>query len=275
MDRSQLYSLSFVSGAVSLSTVPEIVLSFPEELMLPFYAYAEKVREASREQVGRYLSNVPGLTFTCGAGKRFGYQGCASVTQYRGSCEIHFELYDFSSRCAVASLNHTLVALNMLFHDMDGIITDIHVPQFLELNTIFGNTLHGHSAGEYIHPQFGTWLARKQECNKSLLRSKVVNAMNEVWTTLTHEKLKKHASQAKLIFMDDGRFVLTCFGDACDIGVYPDYVGNGTPLGAHIVKFGSHNLDNHFQQLTLIAGLAEMVGQAQRDHSLMSLPMCA
>lgn len=281
MNRPQAYQLSFVSRKVSRSAVPEIVLSFPEELFQPFRLYIEALEVTMHEHAVMYFHGLPGLHVACGEKGRFGYQGCASLVHYRGSCEIHFELREYFARAVVASLHHALVALNTFLHDLESIPLTVHESQFLELKVSCAGTFHGHSVSGYVYPLLSSWLMKKESEAEPWIEGKVVDAMHEAWSALSAGVAREYTTDVKFIPTNEHTFIFACHGKASDLGLYPSLgvcfrKEEGSAMNESIpVWFDSKNIDTCVELLTLIAGLVEMVGQAGREHSLMSLPKCA
>lgn len=57
--------------------------------------------------------------------------------------------------------------------------------------------------------------------------------------------------------------MLGCFGNACDIDIYPDHTCG--EMDEPYVRFSCHNLDTAAQQMTLLAGLAKLCELARAE----------
>jgi hypothetical protein len=71
--------------------------------------------------------------------------------------------------------------------------------------------------------------------------------MREAWRTVAPRVSRKYVLDCRAIVTAD-RFMLGCFGNACDVAIYPE----SDPL------FDCHNLDSSYQQVTLLVGLASL-----------------
>jgi hypothetical protein len=127
---------------------------------------------------------------------------------------------------------------------------------------LFKSEYGHHPLGGEISEKMRAWIcayATEHEKNTmwgmiSPLPRGVKAAMREVWRTLSPSGLKKYANAASGSLRSDGRFILGCSGDACDVAIYPGY-GN---------QFDCHNLDTAQQQITLFAGLVKLIEIAER-----------
>jgi hypothetical protein len=270
MNPVHVYDLSFISKKVSESHTPEIVISIRRPYVGMF-----------KERIFRLIGGDGGAAeylhedapFALFEGGRYGYRWCCRVVERPEARDIHFELYDFQSRHTAMTLYKTLLVLRSCFGE-EVFAEEAEPRQYLDVQTICRDTIHGHTVEGWVFPSFGRWLAaqgRGQKPPKAFSSEMytgksfapvVKAAMAEAWEALAPLPLKKHKRNCGAGIQEDGRFLLCCFGNACDMGIYPDTLGSG--MGKGIVRFASHNLENHVQQLTFIAGLAALVEEAAR-----------
>jgi hypothetical protein len=94
------------------------------------------------------------------------------------------------------------------------------------------------------------------------MHREVIEAMRCTWRALGQKDLVQYSNEADGVISQEGRFILKCFGNACDIAIYPD-----TPMYEEdgIAQFSCHNLDHADQQLTLLAGLAKLLELARQS----------
>ncbi|HVM58708.1 MAG TPA: hypothetical protein VMT80_00005, partial [Candidatus Paceibacterota bacterium] len=127
-----------------------------------------------------------------------------------------------------------------------------------------GQSMYGHPLGGDVFPTARRWLeryadrtpkARNAWSDNRPLPSSVVEAMRSSWRSLARKDLRKYARENGGSISSDGRFIFNCFGNACDIAMYPE----GSPRDAEMPsRFSCHNLDGPIQQLTLLAGVAAL-----------------
>lgn len=127
----------------------------------------------------------------------------------------------------------------------------------------WGHMLGGQLSAPVIH-----WLRDYAEKNESWpgtywstpMHPEVLSAMRNVWQAMSHRELREYSNEANGVISREGRFILQCFGNACDIAIYPDspmYEEEG------YAQFSCHNLDSADQQLTLLAGLIKILELAR------------
>jgi hypothetical protein len=90
----------------------------------------------------------------------------------------------------------------------------------------------------------------------------VVAAMRTTWIAMSDKRMRQWSRDNSGVMSQDGRFILSCFGNACDIAIYPDIFMHEE---LEYVQFSCHNLDSADQQLTLLAGLAKLLELARKD----------
>ena len=88
-------------------------------------------------------------------------------------------------------------------------------------------------------------------------------AMRQVYGTVAPSEVREYAEDCCARIGAEGRFYLTCFGNACDLAIYPD--SDHSDREESPTNFSCHNLDTVFQQLTLLAGFAVLQELAAED----------
>jgi hypothetical protein len=122
--------------------------------------------------------------------------------------------------------------------------------------------IHGHAVGGWLSVEIMGWLrhyaaANTQVNNVAGMHPEVIRAMQAAWHAMSTPNLKRFTGPRDIYgwIQTSGAFSLNCFGNACDLSVYPDQVHEGDDGPT---EFSCHNLDSADQQLTLLAGLAKI-----------------
>lgn len=125
----------------------------------------------------------------------------------------------------------------------------------------------------YVFPTWRHWLTRtgqaadaKREKSRysGALPAEVTTAMRQTWQAIAVREWKRYRTECSARIRDDGRFMLGCFGNACDIAIYPDN-DDGAETDEAYSEYSCHNLDCSTQQLTLLAGLAALHDVADKE----------
>lgn len=202
------------------------------------------------------------------ATKSFGVSRCAYVHRQRaGEVEFRFPLVGGGGVRIALTLQRILIGLgHFIWRQKDRGVAGNRT-QLIELITSADTTQHfyGHAVGGNIYPQMRAWLwgLAESKCASGELPSSVTKAMRAAWRALTVHPLKQYDADCFGRISTDGRFWLSCFGNACDLGIYPD--SDYGPKSDVPTPIGCHNLDASHQQLTLLAGLAELHTLAERE----------
>lgn len=108
--------------------------------------------------------------------------------------------------------------------------------------------------------EFAQWLRSKKEYEEFPDATKATRVS---WKRFFNQvdKLDRHRLLA--IALSDGRFLISCPGDACEIASDSIYIRKDM---GH--EFNCHNMDSSMQQLTLLAGLAALEMQARKELNL-------
>jgi hypothetical protein len=198
----------------------------------------QSIRIQPREQgeVANYLGkNATWFNTT----NLIGFGGCGAVKTKGGAVHVTFVL-------SLESIKHTLLSISFLLEELNGY--QDRQKDFLTIENSCGRR----------HPVFGSVSAEFRQKLKYISKGDqqmITRSMQRVFVAVTPATLRQYASDCcVLIDAEKERFLLRCFGDACDMGIYPD---SGATPGMH-ASFSCHNLDSPFQQATLLAGLVTL-----------------
>lgn len=267
--QTRLYDLSFVSPARRSSGKPQLVFTFDRKYLKEC---TERLAKLTRHvYVEAYCGRdtyfhlpVPDLFGNI----EFGYGGCGFMTEDGDDVSLHVELSE-------AHLHNAALTIGLLTHTLLGDFADeaknSNRTQQVDLETSCAHGLHGHSVGGYISGQVREWLRKQWHKGQNdnwmhwaPIPKEVISAMRQTWTSLASKDLRRWANDCNGSITEDGRFILNCFGNACDLAIYPD---NLCLDETDSVRFGCHNLDTARQQLTLLAGLAKLCELARAESS--------
>ncbi len=265
MLETHVYDLSFVMPKRRPATAPEIVFStnrkYLTELRERLEHLAKKHESYAKEYIGRkgtaFSLPVPDLIDNA----EFGYGRCGYMTLEDKIVQLRLRLGPGTRAYQCALTIHLLsCALGSPFENR----RPSNRQQIVRLNTVAEHDLHGHSVGGYLAESFIRWLeiyARDKIEKRGLfpatpMHPEVLDAMRTTWHAISSVGEKKRSSDISGWIQPSGCFTLICFGNACDLSVYPDQM---TGEGCRMVELGSHNLDDAPQQLTLLAGLATLL----------------
>jgi hypothetical protein len=182
-------------------------------------------------------------------------------------------------------LDEIALTLNGLMHLGDRLLADVyfgrsdlppsnHV-QLIQISTrcdrdfVYGHAVHGE-----VYPSFRRWLKKYakevkvpkgyEEFHGRPLPAVVQKAMHATVRAIIDPKSRKHVlKECQASVNLDGRFILHCYGNACDVAIYPDsgYIEDPT----YPVRFSCHNLDHVTQQMILLSGLAALTDFVTKD----------
>jgi hypothetical protein len=267
--QTRLYDLSFVSQKGRRTTKPQIVFTFERKHLGDCLIHIERLVRATDEvkYCGRSVSfrtPVPDLF----GNTEFGYERCGLVTTSEEEISFCIELSE-------TNLHNATLTINILTHALlvyeTGNARKSNRLQQVDLETSCTHGMHGHSVGGYISGEMREWLRKrwhKGDSNNWMkwvsVPKDVITAMRQAWTAVSPKDQHKWVSHCSGSIAEDGRFILNCMGNACDLAIYPD---NLRIDEYHSVRFSCHNLDSARQQLTLLAGLAKLCELARTDIS--------
>lgn len=206
--------------------------------------------------------------------QEFGFGGCGYVTTDEQEVAYHFPLIRAHVRRTTASISVLMMMLNgLLAEARDDKAPPSNRKQIFELSAFVrpGESMYGHPVGGEVFAPMRRWL-KELAGNSSQpagsifdhrpLPKPVLDALRTTWAALAWDSAKRYAKECGGYLSGDGRFSLVCFGNACDVAMYPD----GQPHDeAWPYRVSCHNLDGPEQQLTLLAGLAALYGLAAKE----------
>lgn len=262
-DRMQpafMYDLGFVSRNRSLSRKSEIVFTLPSWYVPKLLERLAELAERSAVEAQEYLKEKRPL-YRDGAKNYFGYHACCRIEEGAPNAHLYFEL----TRRHVPAIALTLTFLTGVLPGLssESVALQGEWEQLFRLTTYCNPTLHGHGIGGWVFPVFGKWLTALGQSSDREALGQVSEAMAEMWHQAAPPEHRRYMDECLAAVHEDGRFTLQCFGDACDLSIYPEQVCGS--LSEYVTPFSSHNVEAAHQQLTLVAGLAALVQRARAD----------
>jgi hypothetical protein len=195
----------------------------------------------------------------------FGYGGCAGYCVNDSHVKLSIPMK--SNR----SLANYAMTLNVIVSCLFGDFATFSGSNKKQQSSIYLLTRssggYAHGVEGYISEDTISWIQEYAKANTNTqqpLPSEVVEVMQAVFKKVCIKEVRKYVTDAGGWIRKSGAFTLRCFGDSCDLSVYPDAFGwheeedkpANMPMG--FVAFGCHNLDAAWQQLTLFAGFAKL-----------------
>lgn len=137
---------------------------------------------------------------------------------------------------------------------------DLTAKQYFELLQIVApSDMRFFGIGGTLRGPFIYYLRQQVDNGQSkALSQKITETVNDALVAMWPKTPKTLTKQSNCVFAPDGRFSIKCFGDACDLSIYPD--------GAHTDDFwqmGCHNIDSPIQLLSLFCGFAKLTELAR------------
>lgn len=166
--------------------------------------------------------------------EKLGFGGCASIKKTFDVVEVCLPLHSLNIR-------NSMLTLSFLLQDIErwrGVGGSARGPLSLYVGCGPQHTIFGQVSAE---------IRKGLDSIDQHDLDQVAKDMRRAWTATTTRRLKR-CSDRCYVNVHDARFEIGCFGDACDLSIYPD----SDPM------FSCHNLDTSFQQATLLAGLASL-----------------
>lgn len=277
MDRSHTYDLAFVSPEESTQKVPLLVFIIDNRHLLELKERLRVIASKSKVSSEAYLGKASDFTLfypDLFGDIKFGYGSCGCARLQGNDHYLYLPLtsHPTSRRHVALTIQALTFALGLPFTKT---VTSGDRQQEVILNTTCENGFYGHAVGGFLSESVIDWLKsyvqekvqKMSAFEETPMHPEVVAAMKATWCAVTKAELHRYNSDCEHSWVrKSGAFTLNCFGNACDLSVYPDQF-----LGAscEMVSIGCHNLDHTDQQLTLLAGLAKIcqLARASRDHA--------
>ncbi len=239
-------------------SVPAIVLIVHRDAFVHLCATlpirAEKIKGPLAS--ARFLNRSRHIAFQPYTNGTVGYRACCVVEESNESVRLIFELKARTKRETAATLS---LVFDALFSR-----ESVNEDQYLVVSThVTEREYHGHAISGWVSARFGGWLLKQAIGSHDVIGAHVVSAMRSVWRSVATGELKKYGVECGFHLSSDGRFLLGCFGNACDVAIYPE--GCIGTMGEYPAQFDSHNLDMVEQQLTLLTGLVVLSALARQE----------
>ena len=273
---THVYDFSFVPRTRVKRTQypPELVLVLSQTGWEQVEQYLQTSSISERVGAAEYLRRPfveswlePSFTFTPER-VLFGYDQCGYVTRTESEVKIHFPLRPQSVMATALTLHAVMISVDIcLVANAEELPRTNRFQLFTVSTRCVPEFPYGHAMQGYVFPAFRRWLIHAAA---TVELSMVETALRQAGHALLQFDTKKEEREYRKL-MDcmfrayiyaDGRFVLTCPGNACDIAIYPDSMPTDVE---HACNFSCHNLDTATQQLTLLAGLAALSDLARRE----------
>lgn len=259
-NKTRVYDLSFVSPRRKQQTNPQIVFTVHKDHLGGYIQRLDAVKSTFRKEIATYFGSDREFTLPeLSSKKEFGFEKCGTLTESDDQINLCINLSEKALLDVVMTINVLTVVLIV---PPDGPTYLSNQSQLLELETICRRNRsegYGHAIGGQVSPRFISWIRTlckdASEHDYVPVPESVVEAMREAWIAVVQKEYKKWARDCSGYFYPEGRFVLNCMGNACDVAIYPDGFRGDEKYGSN---FSCHNLDHARQQITLIAGLARM-----------------
>jgi hypothetical protein len=269
-DQAHQYDLAFVPGVETTKQPPEIVIIISKQDLLEVQERLRVLSNRAKDGVARYLHPAQAqfvLSSNQDGNYEFGYEGCGYWTEDDDSIWMRIRIGSGQT------IFHSTLTLCLL-------ILAVEIP-FLE--TKEGNRRqqtnlylsadrynpYGHAIGGFLDESVVLWLGEYAKNNgagsdSTEMPPEVIKAMQETWCAMYQPKdsFRKWLKDIRGTVRPTGHFYLECFGNACDLSVYPE---NRIEPGCEVVTLSCHNLDSAGQQLTLMAGLAKICEMARNN----------
>lgn len=256
-EQGRAYGLAFVSKRETL-TVPEIEIEISRDIADDFDRWLTEHEDYMRRVGAGYLGQ-PELFFwpqtiqteLFGRDRGdVGYRSCGYALMGEDAWRIRLPLRQ-------EHLKETVVTAVMLFEYLAGVPDERRASNRKQpLSIRMGCDRNGghtsHPVTGEAFPMLRRWLLTQ---TPTALPEIIEKSMQEAWRAVVKDEQKKYARDCGAFVSSKGLFSLRCFGDACDVSMYPDMADDDPN---HFCFYSCHNLDYPTQQLTLLAGLAKM-----------------
>lgn len=271
---TNLYDLAFVPETKQPSKAPELVFICSTAHAVILADRLAILRERQHEAATLYFGGVWQLfslpDFNRRTKSMFGYNKCGYVTFHE--CETHFHL-PLKGGEARFHTTFTLQLLKIAFMIVEpGDVPLSNRTQQLDIDLCtdkFRPDGYGHAVGGYLSHGVTAWLTAyvvqpstdTYPNGDAPMLTSVTDAMRATWRRVAGRNLQQFIDDCRGRIFREGAFILECFGNACDVGVYPSEFRTDEP--SHSIS--CHNLDTVEQQLTLLAGLAQLCTLVRND----------
>lgn len=264
--KAKVYDLSFVFPNRKKRTKAKIVFCIKRAQYPHLLARLKQMQGRGMMDPFEYFgSNAPFHFAEDNLLSHIGFGQCGSVEHHDDETRLSVELQGgFYPHYAALTIHVLTNALS--FPLVEG--EESNQTQQLDLFTVCKmGEVYGHALGGHVSSSLTRFLRLTAEADPGggdvSMPEGVINAMREAWRVCTSSK-SKFPHDFRGVITRDGRFMIACPGNACDVAIYPDMVyGDTDEFGAGL---SCHNLDTCVQQLALLSGLAKLC-QLAREHT--------
>ena len=265
---AHIYDLSFVSPTRRPPAKPQLMFTIDERYLEETLRRLTMI--AGRTMEGNYLDSrsecvLPFRDLFSTPG--FGYGSCGFVVRSSESVSFCIELSNAKLYEAALTINLLTSAFLVPFEEGK---KRSNRTQQIDLETCCIRNRHsgyGHAIGGYVSSEVLEWLCKQAEGlmddrHYAPVPKEVHTAMRQAFAAVVPESHKRWTSECDGRITKDGRFMLACSGNACDVAIYPESYHPKDGIGA---RFSCHNLDHAHQQIALLAGLAKLCELARKE----------
>lgn len=264
-------------AAIVVTVVPQATEQFLEFLAHRVDVIRQRYMPKWRVYIGEESHNVE----LCDEGTlfawAFGFGGVAVRDMGEFGVRYTIELGgEKTLKRVAATCQFLLHILDSFYHTLDageGFVGNTQQLMLVHPGHLQGKYEHSHPLTGQAHTAFVAWVGqyaiRVQAGDAQALKgvAQVRAAMIDAWKQL-HTRtpdMRRYATEGRVQLSEDGRFQLQCFGNACDVSIYPDTLNE--PESGIPSSIDCHNLDDAAAQITLLAGLAALYELAANDLS--------
>lgn len=264
------YDLGFYPGNKRKKLPPAITFTIKESdfkaIVNRMRQYAERFYTHSKQYLQDFDTHFTLPSFDLFGRHSCGFGNCARI-EHKDN-EVVF-LVEIGKKERIYFATLTIHALSICLQYSDDIPRNHEQQLDLSVRTDRQAPGWGHMLGGYIAMSVVRWIAHYAKEHavydtywSTPMHPAVVQAMHTTWKAMSEREMKQWYRDAGGQMSQEGRFVLICFGNACDIAIYPDI-----PMHEDMeyVQFSCHNLDSADQQLSLLAGLAMLLTLARKS----------
>jgi hypothetical protein len=266
---AHVFDFSFVASDKKRGTSGELVFTIKKANLPRLIDRMHAI--AQRFDLGKYLKGeilfaLPGSDLLDSG--LFGFEKCGYVTYEDDEVSFRLKLSSRGLHRITATILILTTALRVLFDQGEN---KGNRSQQVDISTICDPDRYGynHAVYGYLSPQVFEWIKKEGERAEKTSWSvaphkEITKAMQDAWKAVAGKEGARWARECYGQVMPDGRFILSCVGNACDLAIYHDQLPFDG-IARESVDFGCHNLDTAAQQLTLLAGLAKLCELARKD----------
>lgn len=265
--RARVYDLSFVFPNRKKRTKAKIVFSIKSAHYPLLLSRLALMQERGVMDASEYLGSGKPFHFAeDNLLSHFGYGQCGSVEERDGETHLSMEIQDGFHLHYIASTIHVLTnALSspLIEGEESNQVQQLDLFTVCKMGEVYGHAFGGHVSSSLT--RFLLLVAKNTPGEGDVpMPQRVIDAMREAWRACSSYETK-FPSDFRGTITRDGRFMIACPGNACDVAIYPDMVyGDIDEYGAGL---SCHNLDTAVQQISLLSGLAALCELA-REHTV-------